>query len=103
MEALWQCLNLFVEMLNQPRKLVKPKLVANSRSMGKREMQELERNLMALEKELMNCREDLRRSMDGSDTEMLFLERIQILEDLRFQILSQINGNRVERYNSMPA
>lgn len=61
-----------------------------------------------LEEEIRNINEVLEatqrranRCHPGSGEEANCMVRIRELEDLRFQLLSRLNGNRVEAYNTL--
>lgn len=41
------------------------------------------------------------RELDDSEEESAWLEKIRALEDRRFQLLSQMNGNRLADYNTL--
>lgn len=102
MEALWQCLNMLAELFRYSETPKRPKPLSEL-EISHREMSELAKNLKAIEIEIKRCRDELRRCPDGSDTEVLFLERLQVLEEHRFQMMSQMNGNQIHLYRSQPA
>lgn len=44
----------------------------------------------------------IRRNPHGEEVETLYLERIYMLEDLRFKLLDQLNDGTLEAYNTLP-
>ena len=58
-------------------------------------------NLIRINEELEAVHSQVCNSYPGSVEEANALARIRELEDMRFQLLSQINGNHLEAYNSL--
>ncbi len=58
-------------------------------------------DLARLDEELEAAYARVRECETGSDEEELCLSRIRNLEDERFQMLSVINGNRINDYNAV--
>jgi hypothetical protein len=44
----------------------------------------------------------IRQNPHGAEVETLYLERIYLLEDLRFKLLDQLNDGTLEAYNTLP-
>lgn len=59
-------------------------------------------NLSRLEKELEDCYRLVQEGSLERETEAFYLRRIRVMEDKRFQLLSEINGHDLRGYNSAP-
>ncbi len=59
-------------------------------------------SLANLNEDIEKCYRMVRECETGSETEKRYLERIRVLEDSRFELLQKINGQNVERYNTLP-
>lgn len=64
--------------------------------------QKLMENLHKINASIEACYALIRSGRNGGKSEELYLKRIQVLEDLRFQLLERLNGNAIEDYNTLP-
>jgi hypothetical protein len=57
--------------------------------------------LAAIEQELSARQKAIPTLSNGSTDEAAWLRKIRALEDQRFELLSQLHGNRIENYNQI--
>lgn len=64
--------------------------------------QKLMDNLHKINTSIEACYALIRSGRNGGKSEDFYLKRIQVLEDLRFQLLERLSGNTIEDYNTLP-
>jgi hypothetical protein len=66
---------------------------------GKDSFMELLSAMQKIERELTESYEMLRSCESGSEEEDVCMDQVRALEDKRFQLLSELHGNRVNNYH----
>jgi hypothetical protein len=72
-------------------------------TMAERQRRQLELTIRGIDGEINECYAKIADGLGGIDGEALYLDRIRRMEDLRFQLLARLNGDRLEGYNTLPS